>query len=320
MGSLSHSIRYGTDQNRFFGSGDWTLLLLLVGYLGGFPLAADPVADALADPQKFVIEAEDFDFDGGKHRAGASVMPYFGGDYSGLAGVPGVDFVRTAVADFSAEYRSGDSPVVPIFEQASESRRDRGTWKVTRNYSLVFTEPGQWFNYTRQIPPGRYRVWIAAASADASPAGIRGRLQRVTGGAGTPTQTVNDLGSVEAPGSGGWDTLAFVPMLNSIGDLLQLEVQGVTTFRYAPERGDLDFILLESVIHGDPDTRLRAEFGADGRVVLSIERGLPRPTQLQGAVGLNAAGTEWKSLPWDFLAPLVIPEDSPYRFFRLLMD
>ena len=83
-----------------------------------------------------------------------------------------------------------------------------------------------------------------------------------------------------------------------------------------PERGDLDFILLESVIHGDRTRLLRAEFGADGRVCPVSQQGITRPTQLQRrAVGLNAAGTRWKSLPWDFLAPLVIPEGFPVSIF-----
>lgn len=293
---------------------------LLVGWVGCGPVMADPVADAYADPRKFVIEAEDYDFDGGSSRASASVMPYFGGDYEGLAGVPGVDFSRSEVPDLFPIYRSGDSPVVPLFEQASDAWRDRGTWKVARNYSLAFTGEGQWYNYTRQIPPGGYRVWIAAASADASPGGIRGRLQRVIHGVGTRVQAVENLGIVDAPGSGGWGTLSLVPVRIPFGGMVDLVSFGKTTLRYVPERGDIDFILLQFVAFIDPAPSLKVELDVQGRPSLWVEPGLGRPKALQGAVGLQGADAEWKDVPWDFIAPLQVPEESPLRFFRLLLE
>ncbi|MBL9173878.1 MAG: hypothetical protein JNL10_10120 [Verrucomicrobiales bacterium] len=296
-------------------------MLLLLTSIGGFRAVGDPVADALKDPLKFVIEAEDYDFDGGKFRPNASVMPYFGGDYEGLAGIPGVDFSRAAVPDVPRQYRSGDSPVVPMFEQGTEARRDRGTWKVARNYALAYSESGQWFNYTRQIPLGGYQVWIAAASGDASPGGIRGRLQRVIGGGGISNPVVEDLGFVEAPGSGGWSTVALVPLQTPFGGPLILGGRGdIVTFRYLPEQGDVDFFLLQFVAFVDPPPFLEVELNLQGRPTLRIRPGLGRPKVLQGAVGLRGADTEWTDLPWDFIAPLQIPEDSPLRFFRLVLE
>ena len=239
--------------------------MLLLVWVGGFRAVGDPVADVLADPRKFVIEMEDYDFDGGKFRSSASVMPYGGGDYEGLAGIPGVDFSRAAVPGFLPEYRSGDSPVVPIFEQVSERRLDRGTWKMWRNFSLAYIEAGQWFNYTRQFLRGGYRVWIAAESADASPGGIRGRLQQVISGVGTPNQVVEDLGFIEAPGSGGWGNLVLVPLQAPFGSWLDLGGFGKTTLRYVPERGDVDFILLQFVVFIDPATFLNVFVTKGGR-------------------------------------------------------
>ncbi|MFO1458951.1 MAG: hypothetical protein U1G08_06040 [Verrucomicrobiota bacterium] len=298
---------------------NWGWVLLLV-WVGGFRAVGDPVADVLADPRKFVIEMEDYDFDGGKFRSSASVMPYGGGDYEGLAGIPGVDFSRAAVPGFLPEYRSGDSPVVPIFEQVSERRLDRGTWKMWRNFSLAYIEAGQWFNYTRQFLRGGYRVWIAAESADASPGGIRGRLQQVISGVGTPNQVVEDLGFIEAPGSGGWGNLVLVPLQAPFGSWLDLGGFGKTTLRYVPERGDVDFILLQFVVFIDPATFLRVELDPQGRPTLRVEPGFLHPKGLQGAVGLAGAVTEWKDLAWDFMAPLTIPEDSTLRFFRLVFE
>ena len=36
--------------------------MLLLVWVGDFGLCGDPVADVLADPRKFVIEMEDYDF------------------------------------------------------------------------------------------------------------------------------------------------------------------------------------------------------------------------------------------------------------------
>lgn len=297
------------------------ILLVLMMFMGGFRLMADPVAEALANRGKFVIEAEDFDFGGGKHVAHASLMPYDGGIYQDLAGVPGVDFLRAPVSDFPLVYRAGESPIVPIFEQDSEARRNRGTWTVSRNYSLAYNEAGQWFNYTRLIPRGGYRVWVAAASADSSPGGIQGRLQRVVQGVGTTNQIVEDLGFLEAPGSGNWGTLALVPLRPQSGELLwDLGGPSPTTLRYVPIRGDVDFILLEMVFHIDPATLLKAELDGQGRRVIHLIRGLPRPRVLQGAETFSGSSTEWKDVAWDFFQPFLVPEDSEFRFFRLLLD
>lgn len=311
----------GRARKESFRTRGWGILLFLVAVVGGFELAADPVAEALANRGKFVIETEDFDFGGGKHVAHASVMPYAGGDYEGLAGVSGVDFLRAPVADFPLVYRAGESPIVPIFEQSSEAWMDRGTWKVLRNHSLAYCEAGQWFNYTRLIPRGGYRVWVAAASADSSPSGIQGRLQRVIQGAGTSNQVVEDLGVLDAPGSGSWGTLSLVPFRPLSGELLwDLGGPSPTTLRYVPILGDVDFILLEMVFHIDPATLLKAELDGQGRRVIHLIRGLPRPRVLQGAATLSGSSTEWKDVAWDFFQPFLVPEDSEFRFFRLLLD
>ena len=95
---------------------------------------------------------------------------------------------------------------------------------------------------------------------------------------------------------------------------------GVTTLRYFPERGDVDLILLQFVAFIDPAPLLRVELDAGGRPTLRMEPGLGRPKGLQGTIGLHGADTEWKDVPWDFLAPLTISDDLPFRFFRLVFE
>ena len=76
-----------------------------------------------------------------------------------------MDFVRTAVADFSAEYRSGGFPPLSRSLSRPQITTRPGNLEGDPELFVSVHGAGQWFNYTRQIPPSRYRVWIAAASA-----------------------------------------------------------------------------------------------------------------------------------------------------------
>jgi hypothetical protein len=286
-------------------------------------LEGNGFADAWSDPRKFVIEAEDFDFSGGSHRAIASVMPYLGGASEGLAGGPGVDFLRTSFPETSQRYRSDEQWIIPTFQQNEVSRRDRGTWVLDRNYSLAYVETGQWFNYTRKLPRAGYRVWLAAASPDLSAAGISGRLQKVTMDATTSHPVVEDLGVFEGPGSGSWSTLAFVPLKPQPSwELLDLGEygEGTTTLRFVPIRGDADFLLFQPAVHVDPATRLVASIEPSGRWALTVLQGLVRPVMLQGTPALGGDGGDWHELTRDFSKPFLVPEGSPDRFFRLILE
>lgn len=131
---------------------------------------------------------------------------------------------------------------------------------------------------------------------------------------------IEDLGIVDAPGSGGWGTLSLVSVQTRFGNWLPLGNTSTTTLRYLPERGDVDFLLLQFVVFIDPVPSLRVELNGEGRPTLWVEPGLGRPKALEGAVGLQGADREWKEIAWDFIQPFVIPEDSDLRFFRLRMD
>lgn len=192
-----------------------------------------------------------------------------------------------------------------------------------REERTVPAGPGQWFNYSRTIPLGGYRVWAAAYSNDTATNAIRGRLQRVIGPANTTSQVVEDLGIFEGAGPGSWNTNSLVQLQDGRdGSFLELGSHSnqLTTLRYVPISGDLDYLLLEFVVVIDPATTLKAFVNQAGQVVILVTLGLDRPRALQGALELKGGDTMWTDLTDDFSQPHMVAEGSPHRFFRLDHD
>ncbi|MFM7102382.1 MAG: LamG-like jellyroll fold domain-containing protein, partial [Verrucomicrobiota bacterium] len=189
-------------------------------------------------PGTFVIEAEDYDFGGGQSVLSASAMPYPNGAYAGLNGVAGVDFHNPG-GNPSPVYRPADQvPMVAVGDTA------RPTWSVTQDFKVGWWDAGDWLNYTRLLPPDRYRIY-ARASSGGSP--IRASLDRVVAGRGTASQSLERLGTFEAPATGGWDTFTTVPLLNAAREPVEVDLAGTNTLRFTllPNANlDLGYLLL----------------------------------------------------------------------------
>jgi len=185
----------------------------------------------------FFIEAEDFD-NGGTAIAAASVMPYAGGAYSGVTATSG-DYNRDD-ENASPIYRTEGEPSVPMDRTGD---RDRGIGEIAVNYKLGWLPGGTntWFNYTRTFPAGRYNVYAGLSHGDGptSTTRIGGVLSTVTGG------TLSQLGSFDAPATGGWGNNDLVPLKASNTDTapLAVELSGSKTLRFASVNGDFDFLL-----------------------------------------------------------------------------
>lgn len=182
----------------------------------------------------FFIEAEDFDSNG-QGLPAASQMPYMGGAYAGLTATAGTDYQRGDSGP-SPLYRHGVNPRVSMDRTGD---RNRGLVDIAVNFKLGWIGGGQWFNYSRDIPAGKYNVYAAISHGESNPNQLAATLQRVSGG------TVSDLGVFNAPGTGGWGNNALVPLKTAPdGALVALDLGGPTTLRYAPTSGDWDFMLL----------------------------------------------------------------------------
>ncbi|MFM8359715.1 MAG: hypothetical protein ACKOET_14305, partial [Verrucomicrobiota bacterium] len=157
-----------------------------------------------------------------------------------LQGTLGVDFNRSPDGS-SALYRNDSR--VPMNENPDLARGD-GAWTMNTNFKLGWIGGGQWFNYTRTVPFGRYRVLAAMSHGEASPGVLQGSLQRVTGTANTPTQTLADLGTFAGDDTGGWGANRLVPLRDGSGVPRTLEIGGDVTLRMNPVSGDFDYLIL----------------------------------------------------------------------------
>ena len=191
----------------------------------------------------FFIEAEDFNHGSGQHEAAASNMAtYRGGAYAGKSAVAGVDYSRGSEGS-SPWYRIGEDPQVPMDVNYSEAW-GRGFTDLDVNFKIGWIGADQWYNYTRNIPAGKYNVYAGLSHGETLAGQLSGTLQKVTAGATTATQTLEQLGTFTGQGTGGWGVNRLVPLQDAGGQNVALDLGGVTTLRYSSNNGDFDFLLL----------------------------------------------------------------------------
>lgn len=206
-------------------------------------------------PGTFVIEAEDFNYDGGKTNPQAgvagkdvNVMPYLGGAYAGLGALLGIDFNGNDGNDsdlYRTEKDSGGENAVNIAESlGGRFGADRGTYNVESNWRLGWVGGGEWQNYTRTIPNGNYQVWAALSYDGRGANNLRAFLDLVTSDPAVTGQTTTRLGSFNGAATGGWGRNELVPMKNAQGAIATLPFGGTQTLRFFSESGDFDYFLL----------------------------------------------------------------------------
>jgi hypothetical protein len=233
-------------------------------------------AAELATAGAFVIEAEDFDFGGGQSIPAASVMPYEGGAFAEHGARLNIDFQR-GDGPFNAangsrdgfNYRTGAIQGGEIINNPADGgvyvpmggntggnasngdlRNERPgqnpgeTYSVATSFSIGWA--AGWYNYTRNIPQGNYNVYAALSFDGRGDGQLNGRMDRITAGRGTTSQTVEPLGTFSRFGSGGWGVYALVPMVDGSGNLANVTLGGAspTTIRYTSTSGDFDWYAL----------------------------------------------------------------------------
>jgi hypothetical protein len=220
----------------------------------------------------FLVEFEDFNFNGGQHEAVSDTMPYLGNAYAGLAhkGTLDVDFGNdqddSGGAAFAYNRFVAADPAVlemkgPGDAVDSALGRLRGNFSVTANYATGWTASGDWQNYTRVFPKGKYGVILGAAhdgvadvdggtqapeinivlSKVANPTIADGSSPGVEGGA----QGLTKLGTFTGNGTGAWSSNDLVPLRNDAGEPVLIDLDGTTTVRatFSNTDGDGDFML-----------------------------------------------------------------------------
>lgn len=196
------------------------------------------------------IEAEHYDYEGGKAVDTVSAMPYTGSEYEGKTGAQDVDYHRNGPNGSSTLYRKGETPDVPMADNlGGQYGKQRPGFEVQVNYRIGWIGDGEWYNYTRTVPAGYYRAYAALSYGGGTAEGaMRSKLGLVTSGAGTTTQTVDPLGDFIGAGSGTWGRNNLVPLsTNGLDALIQLP-GGMTTLRFTTtSAADYDWFVLAPV-------------------------------------------------------------------------
>lgn len=254
----------------------------------------------------FLVEAEDFNYDNGKSKPEASVMPYLGGAYAGLDAVLGVDYNNNDGRD-SNSYRDG-----PLFtagqnvnQNGNDGDRLRGDWSVTSNYKIGWVSDGEWQNYTRNFPAGQYNVYAALSHGNQGATDLRGSLATVAGDTTTATQTPTVVGTFTGVGTGGWGSNDLIPMMQD-GAMASVNLSGTQTVRFNLGSGDFDYLLFYPVSAGP----------IDPPVITSITRSGASVT-----VTWTGGGTLWVADsitgPWTdtgLSSPVTAPIDRTQRY------
>ncbi|HXU78820.1 MAG TPA: hypothetical protein VN794_19745 [Methylomirabilota bacterium] len=197
-------------------------------------------------PNSYVWEAEDYDFNGGQFFDNPVLSSWpQANSYYGLAGVNEVDYLETGDSSGDKGYRLTDAMATGVAN--GDVPRQKFLDAVTAgdpavvDYKVGWFDGGEWVNYTRTFPAGKFNVF---ARVDGGAGTGIVDLSRVTAGVGTSNQTVVRLGTFTFEGRG-WSTFDWVPLTDTYGNMVAVDLGGVGTLRATTHGGaDLNFFLI----------------------------------------------------------------------------
>lgn len=252
-------------------------------------------------PGDFLVEAEDYDFEGGKTLSEASLPTYRGLGFKGRRGVAGVDYsLGTNAVPLETSYRIDEEPSVPmLFGQDLERSgfRVNGSW-------LVNARAGSWFQYTRKFPSALYCIYAALSHGNDRFGDLEGDLMWGGSAGGAPGPVI---GTFIDYGSGAWGENRLVPLIDAVDFTpITLPLSGLRTVRYRFSSGAADYLLFVPL---------------PGVTLLGVEL---RDQQIQ--IEWAGRGRIWSapdpSGPYEALdealeSPVRIPVSGARRFFQI---
>ena len=135
----------------------------------------------------YMVEAEDFDHDGGQY-----VTDWVPDAYEGMGATTNIDFQHTPVGGEQFTYRSDGIPEEIARDYLRQSFIDVGGI----DYHLAWFGPLDWANYTRDYPTGNFYVYVRTAGFG----GYSMYLDQVVSGGGTANEVTKKLGQWGAVG------------------------------------------------------------------------------------------------------------------------
>ena len=168
----------------------------------------------------FYVKIEDFDYNGGQwDTTGNGLIP---NGYEGQNGsITNVDYYHSATGGGNFPYRGPNA-------LATEPTSDIPLpgFSAGSDYDVGNFNTGDWGNYTRNYPAGKYLVYGRIAGGNGTATAY---LDEVTGGIGTTSQTLQRLGTMSAI-PGGWQSWVWAPLQNN-GVPAVVNVGGTNTLR-----------------------------------------------------------------------------------------
>jgi len=178
----------------------------------------------------YMVEAEDFDHDGGQY-----VDPWTPDAYNGFGATTNIDFQHKTEGGELFPYRTDGVPESSVTNYTVEARQ-RFVSVGESDYQLDWFGASDWANYTRAYPAGNFFVY--ARSAGSGPFSMY--LDQVVSGAGTTNQVTKRLGTWAAVGQNRqtytWVTLTdgglTTPVAVNLGGVSTLRITTTTGLCY----------------------------------------------------------------------------------------
>jgi hypothetical protein len=166
----------------------------------------------------FYVKIEDFDYSGGQwDTTGNGLIPngYIGQNSS----VTNVDYFHNNGGNYP--YRGPNALATELTSDTPLPGYSAGSDYDVGNFNL-----GDWGNFTRNYPPGKYLAYGRIAGGNGTATAF---LDKVTSGLGTTSQTLQRLGTWSAV-PGGWQNWVWAPLQNN-GAPAIVNVAGTNTLR-----------------------------------------------------------------------------------------
>jgi hypothetical protein len=190
------------------------------------------VVTTFVTTQTKFIEFEDADYSGGQWLSAGNIGmngPYPGGSYTNLGTTADSDLdwhVGSSTAPNGQLYRPNTS--LSAGKEFGSGGNDRGYFSVSDWWTLGWNSGGDWENYTRTFPNTPDQWYKGYAHLASGGGAIEIRLDQVTAGVGTTTQTLKALGYF-SPGraTAGWDSLEIFPLVNAASGGVPTVIRGL---------------------------------------------------------------------------------------------
>ena len=175
----------------------------------------------------YMVEAEDFDYDGGQHLD--DVPPDY---YTGFGATAGIDFQHITLAGEQFVYRSSGIPedYLNLPTQHDWVRSNYVYWGGI-DYVLTYFAGTDWANYTHAYPTGNYFAYIRSSGDHA----FSMYLDQVISGAGTTNQVTKRLGHFGGFGKD-YITYDWVPLTDDgLAAPAVVKLNGLATLRLSTD-------------------------------------------------------------------------------------